>query len=396
MTSLTNNHRIASIDIFRALTMFFMIFVNDLWTLHDIPEWLGHTLAEEDGMGFADLIFPAFLFIVGLSVPNAIEARRKKGENDKAILIHILQRAFALIVMGFFAVNLENINRELLPVSKYIWQLLMVFAFFLIWNNYEDGKAMGKIPKKYMISAGVVILILLAFLYKGGTTQNPGWMQTHWWGILGLIGWAYLLNALVYLFLGNRFIVIILIWLLFNLLNVMEFASWAGELKGIRLMISASSHSLVMSGILATMIYKRSVNGFSPFLFPALLVLLAAVVLIYGFAVRPYWGISKIRATPSWTTICTGISYGSIAILYLIADVYKKTGWATILSPAGRSTLTCYLVPYYYYALITMASLSLPQSLRGGAIGIVKSLLFALLIVFITGALERRKIRLKI
>ena len=35
--------RIASIDITRAVTMLLMIFVNDLWTLRNIPSWLGHT-----------------------------------------------------------------------------------------------------------------------------------------------------------------------------------------------------------------------------------------------------------------------------------------------------------------------------------------------------------------
>ncbi|MCK4751199.1 MAG: hypothetical protein KAT15_29270, partial [Bacteroidales bacterium] len=51
--------------------MLLMIYVNDLWTLTDIPEWLGHKAADVDGMGLADVVFPAFLFIVGLSIPWA-------------------------------------------------------------------------------------------------------------------------------------------------------------------------------------------------------------------------------------------------------------------------------------------------------------------------------------
>ena len=61
----SENSRIHSIDVFRALTMLLMIFVNDLWTLKDIPEWLGHKPADVDGIGLADVVFPAFLFIVG-------------------------------------------------------------------------------------------------------------------------------------------------------------------------------------------------------------------------------------------------------------------------------------------------------------------------------------------
>ena len=64
--------RLASIDVFRALTMLLMIWVNDFWSLTGVPKWLQHASATEDYMGFSDVIFPLFLFIVGLSLPLAI------------------------------------------------------------------------------------------------------------------------------------------------------------------------------------------------------------------------------------------------------------------------------------------------------------------------------------
>eukprot|EP01039_Chlorochromonas_danica_P022145 gene22145-27503_t len=64
--------RLVSIDVFRAVNMFFMIFVNDLSGVKQVPEWIDHVKANTDGMHFADTIFPLFLFIAGLSVPLAI------------------------------------------------------------------------------------------------------------------------------------------------------------------------------------------------------------------------------------------------------------------------------------------------------------------------------------
>ena len=55
--------RVATIDILRALTMVLMIFVNDLWSLTGIPGWLEHVEKGVDGMGLADTVFPAFLFM---------------------------------------------------------------------------------------------------------------------------------------------------------------------------------------------------------------------------------------------------------------------------------------------------------------------------------------------
>ena len=69
--------RLLSIDVFRALTMFFMIFVNDVDGVENIPGWIKHVPARADGLGFADTIFPGFLFIVGLSLPFAIKKRLK-------------------------------------------------------------------------------------------------------------------------------------------------------------------------------------------------------------------------------------------------------------------------------------------------------------------------------
>ena len=71
------NRRLPAIDCFRALAMYLMIFVNDVAGVINIPKWIGHTQAQEDGMGFADTIFPAFLFIVGLSLPHRQPARQR-------------------------------------------------------------------------------------------------------------------------------------------------------------------------------------------------------------------------------------------------------------------------------------------------------------------------------
>jgi predicted acyltransferase len=130
-------------------------------------------------------------------------------------------------------------------------------------------------------------------------------------------------------------------------------------------------------------------------LLPSLIVL-ATLLFLFGFLTRPVWGISKILATPSWTAICAGISMLSFGSLYLLADRGRVTGWAQIIEPAGTSTLTCYLVPYFAYPLWGFTGWQLPDMLTGGAIGIVKSILFALLIIQVTGLLGKLHIRLKI
>ncbi len=56
-TKIDFSQRNVGIDLFRALTMFVMIFVNDFWKIHDVPRWLDHAKRGEDFLGLADVVF---------------------------------------------------------------------------------------------------------------------------------------------------------------------------------------------------------------------------------------------------------------------------------------------------------------------------------------------------
>ncbi|HOG97154.1 MAG: DUF5009 domain-containing protein [Prolixibacteraceae bacterium] len=389
--------RIASVDIFRALTMLLMIFVNDMAGLANIPGWMKHTAADVDGMGLSDVVFPAFLFIVGLSIPHALRARFAKGETKGRIAVHILLRSLALIIMGFFLVNLENIQPDGLVISKHVYAIFLILAFFLIWNLYPGAVIAGKVRRSWLRGAGILLLILLAVIYKGGTPEDPSWMKPRWWGILGLIGWAYLVSAFIYLFAWNRFWLVALALVVFSFLNFAEVSPLFEHLPTFKLIISASNYVLVMGGVFATAMYHR----IPPFkekswIYAGLLVFLAVIIAGYGFDVRPLGGISKIRATPSWTSLCMGISLAVYALLYLLADKFKITKWAAFISPAGRSTLTCYLLPYLVYPVMRLSGFQWPPLLSSGGAGLLRSFAFALLIIWVTGLLGKIQIRLRI
>lgn len=390
-------HRLGSIDVFRALTMFFMVFVNSLWTITGVPAWLEHAPGAADAMGFSDVIFPAFLFIVGLSIPYAIESRLGRGELRSDIFKHISLRSLALIVMGFFQVNLENYSKDaILPLG--IWEILITLAFFLIWLEYRGEKI--KKWKSLLQGIGIMILILMAFLYKGNSHHGLVWMEPQWWGILGLIGWAYFVCASIVLYFGEKKTVLVISLLLFILINSISKLGLLHLLSsvtqyGILDLGDASNSTLVMAGVLSAMIYRKKDAGFKKIIIP--FIIIALVFLAFGFATRPLWGISKIRSTPSWTTICAGISILFFAFLVFLVDRKGKENWFRIIKPAGTSTLTCYLLPYFYVAIFfSLFRFQIPLFLRTGGIGIIKCLLFALVIVLITGWLEKRKIRLRI
>jgi predicted acyltransferase len=389
--------RLGSIDVIRALTMYFMVFVNDLWTGKEIPAWLEHAPGKADAMGFADIIFPAFLFIVGLSIPYSQQSRLDRGQSTPLIFRHIVMRSLALIVMGFFQMNMENYsNQSLLPRS--IWVILVTVSFFLIWLDYPKTK--GKLML-WLQALGIGILILMAAVYKGNSTNGIIWMAPHWWGILGLIGWAYFACATISLFAKEKLWILILFLLFFVAFNSSVMLNAPAFATGFRHVITslglgnASNSSITMLGLISAVVYRK----FSEKTVKAemILILVAIVLFAFGFTTRPLWGISKIRATPSWTTICAAISILAFVILIFLVDKKGKENWFKAIKPAGTSTLTCYLLPYLHEAIfLSIIGIHLPLILRTGWAGVIKSLIFALIVVLITGLLQKRKLRLKI
>ena len=388
--------RVYSIDAFRAVTMLLMIWVNDFPTLIGIPHWLEHMAAEDDAMGFSDVIFPAFLFIVGLSIPYAIEHRRNQGFINSTILRHIIERSFALLLMGFFMVNLENLSGG--GLAKWQWQVLMTLSFFLIWNIYPK-KTGFRFLSAGLRTIGFLILLFLAIVYEG-PGDPAAWMKPYWWGILGLIGWAYLYSSVIYLFWGHRWYWMLIAWAFFAVFNILDTAGWLNSLSGLRQYLwisgSGSNAALTMAGVVVSSLYLQAYQGYEKKSFLQVLILTGLAVLAFGFVLRPLEGISKIRATPSWVELCTGISILSYALLFWIVDMKGKKVWMKLIQPAGTSTLTCYLVPYFAYAAIMALSLYLPESLSTGTIGLLKSMIFAFLIVWATGLINHLGIKLKI
>src|SRR5437763_16625032 len=86
--------RITSIDALRGLVILAMIYVNDISGAKHVPWWMKHfsDSFKGSGMTFVDLVFPAFLFIVGMSIPFALGSRIARGDPIWKILGHILIR----------------------------------------------------------------------------------------------------------------------------------------------------------------------------------------------------------------------------------------------------------------------------------------------------------------
>lgn len=390
--------RIVSIDILRALTMVLMIFVNDLWSLQHIPDWLGHVDSGVDGMGLSDVVFPAFLFIVGLSLPYAVDNRRKKGDTTWQLIKHILLRSLALIIMGVFLVNGESFNASVTGMPKILWYPFCCIAFILIWNSYPPQ--MNKKLTLILRGTGIIALVLLGVIYRGGDDGDITRLSPHWWGILGLIGWAYLVSGLVTVLSKNNLLIILGGWLFFCVLSMVDHMGLVPHHGLIGLIPDpirgGTLTGLTLGGVLTSLIFRRYTEQHNHKKLTMVLVLYAAMLMVMYAITRPYWGLSKLDATPAWLFVCSAITIIAFLAVYWIADVAGKAAWFNLIKAAGTGTLLCYLIPYFAYALNNLLGIDLPQVMLTGGIGLLKSFLFAVLCALITGWLIKLGIRLRL
>lgn len=386
--------RVASIDIIRALTMLTMLFVNDFAGMSGLPHWLHHAGMNEDMLGFSDLVFPAFLFCVGLSIPFAIEARYRKGDQPLQVIGHILGRTLALVVMGVFAMNMRGVEGGL---SHAVFSLLAVAGFFLVWNVYPK-RPNGRLPwwATALRIAGVLLLAWLV-LYKDLHGMH---FRTGWWGILGLIGWAYLPCALAFVFLKGDFKKMTGFWILTLVLCVLNTVpaiprEWSFRWLFLSFWPGGWTHpAICASGLFTSMLLIRL--GDKPRKLAISYGVLALAMFVLGLICHKVWIISKIQATPTWLFFCVAISVACFAVIWWIADLRGKTRWARPVSPAGTATLTCYMIPSIWYAVQQLLGAHWPPALTAGVPGLIKAFVFSLIIIGLTWCFTKIHVKLKV
>lgn len=391
--------RIVAIDVFRALTVLVMLTVNTWHGVTGIPPWLKHMAADADAMSFTDAVFPAFLFIVGMSIPFALQQRQAHSGGMFAGFSHVLQRALGLVVIGFFMVNAEDgYAAASMPIPIGIWALLLYLAAFLLWGSVRGGPAFGG-PVRL---AGAGLLGLLALAYRGGPDGSGG-MTPQWWGILGLIGWAYLIVCLAYKLTRGRLIPLLLCVVLCVLYFIAD-KQFSGNLAAtastnwLALLLSQDAHAshaaIVFCGcITALLFFDARLKAGAPL---ALAIGFALLLALAASWLRPEYKISKIHATPSWALYSSAACVIIFAVLQYGLALTGKQQTPRWLAPVATHPLVAYLIPFIVGALMQALHWEWPQVLFSGWPGWMFGIGYTVLIALATHALAACGVRLRL
>lgn len=164
--------RLVSLDLLRGLAVMGMILVNEMAGMEGSgPVYPLLLHSHWDGLTIADVVFPAFLFMVGVSIPLSFKSRERAGYG------RILWRAFRLILLGFILSNIFWLSQ----FSSGSWRLFGVLQRIGLVYVFCALLFLKASPRARLIIAAAILVLYwpLAFIPTLDGVSTDIWVRGH-------------------------------------------------------------------------------------------------------------------------------------------------------------------------------------------------------------------------
>lgn len=396
--------RVHSVDALRGLVMLSMVFANDIAGGRGVPWWMKHYYdragrGDYNGMTWVDWIFPAFIFVVGMSVPLSLAARLAGAAPVWRTALHAMVRVVLLLVIGVFMVNRPAGAARLgWPVG--LWETLMFTGAMLLvvslpkrWPGWIEYVAR---------SVGGGLLLFLAWKYTGPAGEQ---FSPQWWGILGLIGWAYLVALLAFLLIGPRPAGLTAAVAMLVCVYILEAAGKlpALQLPWIRGSLSLGSqvaaHGLIaLLGTLVYLLVQPAVEAAATATVGRTILSAAGMMALAAGLCYPLYGINKDAATPAWGLISCAITTLLFGATWWWVDRQDGLRSSWLLRLAGQNALLIYLLQSAAYPFFDLVNFTAWGRLGvgGNAWLYGRAAGLAIVLTLLSAAISRLGVRLRL
>jgi predicted acyltransferase len=360
--------RLLSLDVFRGASVAAMVLVNDPGDWGHIYPPLEHS--KWNGCTPTDLIFPSFLFMVGISILYAMEGKKAAVENHGKIILHAFRRMVTLITLTLLVQLFYH------PSSPGTVKCLALVALMgiLIYVNTKANTAIW--------AATLAVIIVLAFIF-----YQPGMAVLRLPGVLQRIAVTYFICTLLYLKTPRKTWIWLFVGALVGYYIIMCFipvpgvgyanlepetnmGAWLDRLVFTTRHLWAESHTWDPEGLL----------GVIPSLGTCLFGIIAGTWLkradrdnatkvtwlfVYGFlavVVALVWDlffpINKALWTSSFVLYAGGLSTMALASLYWWIDVQGHKKFTSFFVAFGINAITAYILADIVPGLIELIKIN--------------------------------------
>ena len=293
-----SKERLLSLDVFRGFTLLGMVLVNS----HPIGIYPGLGHARWNGWGFADLIFPFFVFIVGVAIPYSFANRLARGESPQTLFRHIVRRCVLLFVVGVFLNGYPHIDFSTLRVMNVLQRIAICYFLASLIYVYL------RMSVKSIVGLCGTILVLYFVLMK--FVPVPGYGA----GVLEPVGnWGNYIDQHV-------------------MPGHMMHANWEGK----SLLGSFPALVTMLMGLLTGLYLRTPRPAFERLTH---LYLYGSLSMAAGVVWSAWFPINQGLWTSSLVLFMGGVALLFLATCYYIVDVKKETWWTGPFVVVGMNSL---------------------------------------------------------
>lgn len=192
----TLSNRLVSLDVFRGLTIAGMVLVNNPGTWSNIYWPLQH--AEWHGWTPTDLVFPFFLFIVGVAIPLAFARRVEEGAVQRSLYLKVFKRAAIIFALGLFlnafprfdfaTVRIPGVLQRIaicyliasliflttkVRTQLVIAVVLLILYWLVMTRIAAPGFAVGDLSKEGSLASYIDRVLLGPHIWRQGRVYDP-------------------------------------------------------------------------------------------------------------------------------------------------------------------------------------------------------------------------------
>lgn len=289
--------RLVSLDVFRGLTIFGMLLVNNIALDQFTPKYLIHAQWNA-GVTIADMVFPWFLLIVGVAIPYSIASFRRRNLSGWRLGLKIVGRASVLVLLGCL-IDSSIIKQPIFDLGVLqIIGLAYMFASFLYW-----------------LPVAPRLTIALAFLLAH-------WAAIRFLPVPGLGVGAFCPNENFIAYIDRMYLQVY-------------------HLNGL-LSVVPTSALVVIGSVIGDLVRSET---YSQVRKTIILAVAGAVMAVAGYV----WNLDLPFNKPLWTAsyilFTAGLGAIALALLYLVTDVKGWRAWSFPFVVFGMNAIAAYVFP---------------------------------------------------
>jgi len=297
--------RLESLDVFRGATIAAMMLVNNPGTWEAVYPPLRH--AEWHGWTFTDLIFPFFLWIVGVAMTLSFAKRVARGESKSRLVLHALRRSAVIFALGLFLAGYPFFSLSTLRIPGVLQRIAVCYLIATLIFLYNGVR--------WQIAWTAVFLAVYWVLMK--LVPVPGYGA----GNLDKVGnFAQYVDSL---FLSGHMWAATKIW----------------DPEGIVSTLPAVSTTLF--GILTGHLLRARWSSEER---TAWMFVSGNVLIVAGLALGMWLPINKNLWTSSFAVFMAGMALSTFAFCYWVVDVRGCRKWAKPFSIYGMNAIAVYVL----------------------------------------------------